>query len=1824
NLDSIILGVERVSIGKMDTVIILRRTTSTEEWIPTELSGWDDTKFQVFDMLTIQENNIRKLIVASKTGLYQTIIQDITDLDTITSPIFYTTIAYTKSDLQQFYENNVLNIIPEDSKSPVYYISKISYKTSGSNQWNVLSSDKFRGSRNEIRIDVSSIWSTLTDLKIAYSFESFQKEVRTSIDPSFNIESGTSNYDQVSALGTFFADLSLPLSWLNRGTSYQNPTWHRLPNGMTYQDTPVISGLGSTVLYPNIKYGWQDEWGYEYTTMPELENSLIYYGDDYDSGQLSQYLNSKNDYLGEGIFGGKYSNNYVKEALISNPYLGESFDFRDMYYPGIHNAANATGLYHYYNGAQYTLVTNELKDIFGYNTADVFRYDSGGLPFSMTPLNSSLEEYKVALLNWSQYVAVNKTEYGEFGLGFTYKLPVISKYGADAIYLSFDASIVSSSFWKDYPLSIQFWNYVQNQWQSTNIAPLDGTGYYDNDKLDSDFWTWNPTSTSNFGQFRPTWSTQNNDDVNTISYGNIFPNIVDQSGNIIINESIKNGASFLGYFNDDLSLNNFYSDNFKFLTYDSNYDTNKFQLDAIKINISDFYTTTTTFPLYNTSQSFSNINFYDNFLNDFHEFKVRIITEKESQQDAGAEANLAIGDFKTYVQAKTDYLNYDEFESNAIQGRHLSDKISLTSDGVELTGFSGFNIKGTQTNQKFYENFWKNEWTLLGTQQDTMTINQNIVQDTKVSAANPNTNFNGQVLSVKNRESVDETFIELNQVDYLTSNGNDILELKIEINDEIISWGEYTGTSFDTSSQIYVPSGITWDGTYFYVLERYGEVYKYSSTGTYTGIWYDLNLPANDNPNAIVWDGTNFWVVSGSSKAVYKFTDTFTYTGTSFDTSSQTFLPQGLTWDGTNFWVLDYYGEIYKYTSTGTYTGNSYDTGTQDSRPKGITFDGNKFWMVGKTTDEVYQYTSSWGYTGVHFDISSEMYDATDLIIEGSNIWVSERSYNIIYKYEYASPNPSNVGFNFDNYLNGENDFYVHFIGRTNGFTSKLIIDGIDMFNFGSSFLEDGTLAMDAETIKAWIANPGDNLERELILDYLVIELLNQSITFDVDNKPISIDTSLSHKQQTLFDNGPYNDPYLGTSIHFTLKNSIQSPIFGRDNALIYADLELTDLDLNFSVYPSPPLTGFSLGYPEVEGNNEVKYDPTSLKDYSVYSNSRFRQSAMDDIQIPLMTPILLDFSQYSIEDFESGSLSLSLDLDIALKNRKQDSDWSMRYRLLYYNYTTGYWEDFKGNLYAKNKGDEATVWNPGSYNFINYLQNPEGNMFIPISDDNNIQLNNPITITSLNSNTIQDSIMKLAFISYILPSNYSIESDPDKNYFVYDRADPLVPIEISQELEVLECLIIEETKEIIYPEATLLANLPLNQNYKANLSSLNNLGEIVSVTGRYLDSNSIPYKYPIQSYWITSQNELAFNSPMKYFFTNITIEYIPQLNLIYNSTDGNWYLPDSFIGVDYNFTNPFFISDLWVNETYFGTYIHPDVNVNYTIASNTNGVYVIFDNPINSDSTVKGSVHFGKRNEINLYKFSLKDNLLFAYNILSDAEDYQGGTLQLGINIGFKDVIYSELTQVSSGDYKFSVILYQLDLITGYSISIGSSIINLDSQNLGFHYYTLNLDLNNFDFGTQGNSLFLETITRNKDFDLLISIESSASSFVVDGNLFKGKFAQELISANLAIGTEKSQLSYNDTNVQEPYIPIAQSDILLSQSSSGTYLFDSTSLDYDFDFQISELRAGSTILTNNTDYLFDEAEKLITLIGIYNDYDGFLSADISYKAFEWSKGFVS
>ncbi|KKL82920.1 hypothetical protein LCGC14_1979940, partial [marine sediment metagenome] len=234
-VDSIILGIERLSIGKMDAVISLRRKTGTEEWVEFEITGFDDIRFEILDILTILDNNLKKLTIASKTGLFQTEITFSEDTSSITSPVVFTTDFYSLQELSPVY----YPVINQLENHPINAVYEIFYKLTGSSQWQKLDVSRYKYSRFEIQLDLLSIWSSLSSsgdcVKIAYGYESFVSEERVSIDPSFQSYSGQSDTQGISASAVFFDDNALPFKWLNPGTRYMdsNAQWNPLPNGMT-------------------------------------------------------------------------------------------------------------------------------------------------------------------------------------------------------------------------------------------------------------------------------------------------------------------------------------------------------------------------------------------------------------------------------------------------------------------------------------------------------------------------------------------------------------------------------------------------------------------------------------------------------------------------------------------------------------------------------------------------------------------------------------------------------------------------------------------------------------------------------------------------------------------------------------------------------------------------------------------------------------------------------------------------------------------------------------------------------------------------------------------------------------------------------------------------------------------------------------------------------------------------------------------------------------------------------------------------------------------------------------------------------------------------------------------------------------------------------------------------------------------------------------------------------------------------------------------------------------------------------------------------------
>ena len=222
----------------------------------------------------------------------------------------------------------------------------------------------------------------------------------------------------------------------------------------------------------------------------------------------------------------------------------------------------------------------------------------------------------------------------------------------------------------------------------------------------------------------------------------------------------------------------------------------------------------------------------------------------------------------------------------------------------------------------------------------------------------------------------------------------------------ISSTYNYTGKSFDISGQMSAGTGITYDGSDFWIVDFNSDtVYKYNSAGTYTGTSFSVATQM-DNPQGITHDGSDFWIVDNNNAAVYKYNSVGTYTGTSFSVAGETSFALGITHDGSNFWVTSANPDaVYKYNSVGTYTGTSFSVAGEIATARGITYDGSDFWVVDSSSDAVYKYNSSGTYTGVSFDTSIETTNPQGMAWDGSNLFLT----SVTNVYEYS--NSTNTTF---------------------------------------------------------------------------------------------------------------------------------------------------------------------------------------------------------------------------------------------------------------------------------------------------------------------------------------------------------------------------------------------------------------------------------------------------------------------------------------------------------------------------------------------------------------------------------------------------------------------------------------------------------------------------------------------------------------------------------------------------------------------------------------------------------------------------------------------
>ena len=222
-----------------------------------------------------------------------------------------------------------------------------------------------------------------------------------------------------------------------------------------------------------------------------------------------------------------------------------------------------------------------------------------------------------------------------------------------------------------------------------------------------------------------------------------------------------------------------------------------------------------------------------------------------------------------------------------------------------------------------------------------------------------------------------------------------------------MSGATYTNTNWSVGSQMNLPSGITWDGSFFYVCDRAnsGLVYKYNSEGVYQNISFTSNGSEN---MGLTWDGTYFYMGESNGGYVYRYNSSFTLQNWSITSVSGV---QGVAVIGSVIYVLRNDGYIYAFNITssgGTATGNNLNTAAQlGGAEQTLATDGEFLYAV-STSGVAYKYDPTpggAGYLGISFSVNPLSSTATErggLVFKGTELYSTNGQDDKVFKFNKA------------------------------------------------------------------------------------------------------------------------------------------------------------------------------------------------------------------------------------------------------------------------------------------------------------------------------------------------------------------------------------------------------------------------------------------------------------------------------------------------------------------------------------------------------------------------------------------------------------------------------------------------------------------------------------------------------------------------------------------------------------------------------------------------------------------------------------------------------
>ena len=271
---------------------------------------------------------------------------------------------------------------------------------------------------------------------------------------------------------------------------------------------------------------------------------------------------------------------------------------------------------------------------------------------------------------------------------------------------------------------------------------------------------------------------------------------------------------------------------------------------------------------------------------------------------------------------------------------------------------------------------------------------------------------------------------------------------------------------FDPSS--YSPWGITYDGTYFWLIDSTTDnLYKFTFGDTTlnqissTTLGSFLTLTPNDIiPRGLAFDGTDIWLADSNNNLLYQISPTNTEMLGAFDaydgwdgyTDAD---PTGITFINGDIWIADPDATVDKLYNLSSYhrdmdafeyfnKGNtSFETPYDD--PKGLAYDGTYFWLIDDYTNKIFKMTTSGTVVSSYFTPSKRpngiaYYDGT--------LYLSDWGEDLIYLLDpsdcsvsssYSSPGSSSRGLAHDGTYLWNADSSSDIIYKLNPATGSII-----------------------------------------------------------------------------------------------------------------------------------------------------------------------------------------------------------------------------------------------------------------------------------------------------------------------------------------------------------------------------------------------------------------------------------------------------------------------------------------------------------------------------------------------------------------------------------------------------------------------------------------------------------------------------------------------------------------------------------------------------------------------------------------------------------------